>query len=393
MLLLVVFIDMVGFGIILPYLPFWAERYGGTATDVTLLMSIYAGLQFFFAFPLGWLSDRWGRKPILAFSIFGSVISFTLLAMADSLWMLFLSRGLGGVMGANIAVAMAYVADVTKGEERARGMGLMGASFGLGFILGPAIGGLMAAGPEASAAAVDAGSRLAFGLAAGVCGLATVMTLIFLKEPAQHRDAIQHGLADRLRAFAEVVQSPQVLIPIVIAAIAGVAMAGLEGTYALWVERAHGWGPFEVGLFFAYIGVILVAVQGAAVGPVSARMGEARMLLMGLVILSVGMALIPPSVNLALVLGSGALVAIGYAFVDPAISSLVSRSAPPESQGAVMGVVQSTNSLVRVIGPPFAGGLFELVGRDAPYFAGAIFVAVAALLTFRLIRRRRTATA
>ena len=171
-LLLVVFIDMVGFGIMLPYMPFWAEKFGATESAVTALMSIYAFFQFFCAFPLGWLSDRWGRKPILAFSIFGSVISFSLLAMADSLWMLFLSRGLGGIMGANIAVAMAYVADVTEAEERAKGMGLMGAAFGLGFILGPAFGGLLSVGDPA-----QADHRLAFWMAAGVCAFATVMTL------------------------------------------------------------------------------------------------------------------------------------------------------------------------------------------------------------------------
>jgi DHA1 family tetracycline resistance protein-like MFS transporter len=380
-LLLVVFIDMVGFGIMLPYMPFWAEKFGATETAVTALMSIYAFFQFFCAFPLGWISDRWGRKPILALSIFGSVISFSLLAVADSLWMMFLSRGLGGVMGANIAVAMAYVADVTEADERAKGMGLMGAAFGLGFILGPAFGGLLSMGDPA-----QADHRLAFGIAAGVCAFATVMTLVVLKEPARHKEAIAHGLIARLRTFSEVLRQPLVLLPILIGTIAGVAMAGLEGTYALWVERAHGWGPFEVGLFFAYIGTVLVLVQGGAVGPVAARFGEARMLMAGLIILCLGMALIPPSLSIVMVGISGALVAIGYAFCDPAISSLISRNAPPDRQGAVMGVLQSANSLVRIVGPVFAGALFQFLGRDAPYVSGAIIVALAALLAVRLLR-------
>jgi DHA1 family tetracycline resistance protein-like MFS transporter len=380
-LLLVVFVDMVGFGIMLPYMPFWAEKFGATESTVTLLMSVYAFCQFFCAFPLGWISDKWGRKPILAFSIFGSVISFTLLAVADSLWMMFLSRGLGGVMGANIAVAMAYVADVTESEERAKGMGFMGAAFGLGFILGPAFGGLLAMGD-----ADNVDHRLAFFFAAGICGVATVMTLTVLKEPERHGAAITHGLMTRLRTFAEVLREPLVLLPILIGTISGVAMAGLEGTYALWVERAHGWGPFEVGLFFAYIGTILVIVQGGAVGPFAARFGEAKMLMTGLVVLCLGMALVPPSVNIFLVGVSGALVAIGYAFCDPAISSLISRNSPPDKQGAVMGVLQSANSLVRIIGPAIAGLLFQYLGRDAPYISGAIIVALAALLALRLLR-------
>ncbi len=387
-LLLIVFIDMVGFGIMLPYMPFWAERFGASESAVTLLMSVYAFFQFFCAFPLGWISDRWGRKPILALSIFGSVLSFSLLAVADSLWMLFLARGLGGVMGANIAVAMAYVADVTEAEERAKGMGLMGAAFGLGFILGPAFGGLLAMGDPGN---VD--HRLAFYLAAGVCAVATVLTLILLKEPERLGAAIQHGLMTRLRTFGEVLREPLVLLPILIGTISGVAMAGLEGTYALWVERAHGWGPFEVGLVFAYIGAILVVVQGGAVGPVAARFGEAKMLMAGLVVLCLGMALIPPSVNVFMVGVSGALVAIGYAFCDPAISSLISRNSPADKQGAVMGVLQSANSMVRVIGPAIAGVLFQYLGRDAPYISGAIIVALAALLAVRLLRSISVAAA
>ena len=176
------------------------------------------------------------------------------------------------------------------------------------------------------------------------------------------------------------------LLPILIGTISGVAMAGLEGTYALWVERAHGWGPFEVGLFFAYIGTILAIVQGGAVGPVAARFGEAKMLMTGLVMLCLGMALIPPSLSLVMVGVSGGLVAIGYAFCDPAISSLVSRNSPADKQGAVMGVLQSANSLVRIVGPAMAGLLFQYLGRDAPYYSGAIIVALAALLTLRLLR-------
>jgi DHA1 family tetracycline resistance protein-like MFS transporter len=382
-LLLIVFVDMVGFGIIIPYLPFWGERYGATPDLVALLMTVYAGFQFVFAFPLGWVSDNIGRKPVLALSVAGSVVSFGLLAVANSLWLIFLSRALGGVVGANISVAQAYIADVTDQEERAKGMGLLGAALGLGFILGPALGGVLAGS--------DAGNpdyRLTFWVAAAISGASLLTCLFIMREPARRRAVSEErGFRARLRAFGVVVSEPGVAIPIVVAGIAGFAMAGLESTYALWTNREHGWGPQANGWFFAYIGIVLVIVQGGLVGRIAKRFGEARMLMAGLVILMLGMAIVPLSVYPWLVYVNGGLIGIGFGMCSPALNSLTSRNAPTERQGAVMGVLQSAQSLARVAGPAFAGALFARWGHNSPYIASAaILVLVIVLVSLRFGR-------
>ncbi len=382
-LLLIVFVDMVGFGIIIPYLPFWGERYGASPDLVALLMTVYAGFQFVFAFPLGWISDNVGRKPVLALSLVGSVVSFGLLAVADSLLLIFLSRALGGIVGANISVAQAYIADVTDQQERAKGMGLLGASLGLGFILGPALGGVLAG--------ADSGNpdyRLTFWVAAAISGISLLACLFLMKEPARRRAvALERGFRARLTAFGLIIREPGVAIPIIVAGVAGFAMAGLESTYALWTNREHGWGPQANGWFFAYIGVVLVIVQGGLVGPIARRFGEASMLMAGLIVLMLGMALVPFSSTIWLVFVNGGLVALGFGMVSPALNSLTSRNAPEERQGAVMGVLQSAQSMARVVGPAFAGVLFAQWGHHSPYYASAaILVLVVLWVAFRFRR-------
>jgi DHA1 family tetracycline resistance protein-like MFS transporter len=382
-LLLIVFVDMVGFGVIIPFLPFWGERYGATPDLVALLMTVYAGFQFVFAFPLGWISDTIGRKPVLALSVAGSVVSFSLLAVADSLWVIFLSRALGGVVGANISVAQAYIADVTDAEDRAKGMGLLGAALGLGFIFGPALGGLLAGADPA-----NPDYRLTFFVAAGISGASLLICLTLMREPARRTVlAAKRGLRARLRALGLIVSEPGVAIPILVAAIAGFAMAGLESTYALWTNREHGWGPKANGWFFAYIGVVLVLVQGGLVGRIARRFGEARMLIAGLVALTAGMALVPLSVTVPLVFVNGGLIAIGFGMCGPALNSLTSRNAPADRQGAVMGVLQSAQSLARVAGPAFAGVLFARWGHNSPYIAAAVILVGVLVLVGARFRR------
>ncbi len=371
-LCLIVFIDMVGFGVIIPSQPFWTKSFGATAFEIALIMSVYAGCQFVFAFPLGWLSDRVGRKPILILSLCGSVVSFTLVGLAESLLMIVLARALGGVMGANIAVAYAYVADVTSGEERARAMGLLGASIGAGFVLGPFIGGAVA-GPDPANP-----GQIGFFVGAAISAVAVIAAIPLLKEPASHRSNAETGsFRGRLRGFALTLSIPVVLIPIAVAGMAGLAMTGLEATYALWVNEVHGWGARETGLFFGYIGVVLVVVQASLIGPATRLIGERGMLYLGLAFATAGMALVAVSDTVLLVFVNGALIAFGYGFVDPAVSSLVTRNTPAGRQGAVMGVAQSVASLARIAGPAIAGLLFHKLGHNAPYLAGAVILAAA----------------
>ncbi len=377
-LCLIVFIDMVGFGVVIPSQPFWTKSFGATAFEIALVMSVYAACQFVFAFPLGWLSDRIGRKPILLFGLAGSALSFVLVGLADSLTAIVLARALGGATGATIAVAYAYVADVTAGGERARAMGLLGASIGAGFVLGPFIGGAVA-GPDPANP-----GQIGFFVGAAISALAFVAALLVLREPASHRSTAEStGLRARWRGFVMVLSLPAVLIPILVAGMAGLAMTGLEATYALWVNEAHGWGARETGLFFGYIGVLLVVVQAGLIGPTTRRIGERGMLYLGLAFAAAGMALVALSDTVPLVFLNGALIAIGYGFIDPAVGSLISRSTPADRQGMVMGVAQSMASLARIAGPALAGLLFHELGRNAPYIAGAIVIAAALAFALR----------
>lgn len=381
--LLIVFIDMVGFGIIIPFLPFWAEKYGAGPAVVALVMTIYSGCSFISSFPLGWLSDKWGRKPVLLLSIAGSALGFGILAVAQSLWLIFVARAVGGVFGGNIAVAQAYVADTTDDAGRAKGMGLMGAAFGLGFVFGPALGGLLA-GDDPS----NPNFRLTFWVAFGISMFSALLGLFLLREPERHKDVSQDlSPRDRARALVEAVRIPGVLVPILVGFVVIFAMAGLEATYALWTNRTHGWGPQANGYFFACIGVVLVIVQGGLVGPVSRRIGDRRMLVLGVFVLMIGMVLVPASLTMPVLIASGAAVAIGAGFSNPAMTTLASRNAPRDKQGAIMGAAQSMQSLARVLGPIVAGLLFAGIGRDAPYFFGAGVLLFALILIFALYKR------
>ena len=375
-LFLTVFIDMAGFGIIVPFIPFWAEHFEASPAMVTLLFSTFSAVAFFFSFFWGWVSDRWGRRPVLLMSLAGSVVSFLWLGLAEALWMLFAARALGGAFGATVPVAQAYVADVTPPEKRAQGMGKIGAAFGLGFVLGPAIGGLLA-GPDAA----NPNFRLPFFTAAGVSLVSLLVGFILLPEPARHTEAAMssggRALRERFESFAVVVGHPSVALPIAIILMMSFAMGGLESTFALWTERAHQWGPRETGFFFAYIGLLLAITQGIAVGPLSHHFGERKVVPAAIAVMALGMGTVPWADTLPRVLASTAGIAVGFGLANPMSNSLVSRNTPAHIQGAVLGASQSAQALCRIVGPVIAGVLFEALGRDTPYQVGGGILLIA----------------
>src|SRR5258706_6118194 len=292
-LFFIVFIDLVGFGIVIPLLPFYAEHFGASPDRVTLVMASYSLAQFFFAPVWGRLSDRFGRRPILLVSLVFSVASYLWLGFADAWCMLYGARLLPGAGAGNIAAAQAYVADVTPPEGRAKGMGLIGAAFGLGFTVGPAIGGLIA-GSDPTAAAV---ARPAF-VAAALSPLAFAGTLIFLRESLT-ADRHARPRPSRWRLAQDAFGRPALRQLLLLLFITLVAFAGMETTFALWAEGAFGWGPRQVGGIFFFVGIVLILVQGGLIGRLTKRFGEARLLLAGSLAITLGLVGLPLAHGLA----------------------------------------------------------------------------------------------
>jgi DHA1 family tetracycline resistance protein-like MFS transporter len=298
--------------------------------------------------------------------------------------MLFAARATGGIFGANIAVAQAYIADVTAPEDRAKGMGMMGAAFGAGFVLGPAIGGLLA-GPDAA----NPDFRLPFFVASGISFLAVVVGIVFLREPERHAEtSVPRGLIERFKGFAAVMAHPRVAWPLAVLVMMAFVMAGLESTLALWTERAHGWGPRENAFFFTYIGAILVVVQGGLVRLAMKRFDEAVCVPYAVLAMTLGIGMIPWCDTVWLVYLSGALIAFGLGLGNPLLNALISKGTPDEVQGAVLGASQSAQSLCRILGPITAGTLFAAFGRDMPYYLGGVILVVATCAALRIAGTR-----
>lgn len=368
----IVLTDLIGFGIVIPLLPFYAEHFGASPNTVTLVMATYSAGQLLMAPVWGRLSDRLGRRPILLTSLLGSILSYLWLGFADSLWVLFAARLLQGAMAGNIAAAQAYVADVTTPDRRAKGMGMIGAAFGLGFIFGPFLGGVLAGSdphqPNTAAPAF---------LAAGLSALAFLGTVAFLKEslpPEARRSAAVR--VSRLVAIRRAFDRPRLRLLILLFFAITAAFSAMETTFAMWTERQFGWGAQQVSYIFVYIGLLAATVQGGLIHRLTRKYGEPKVLLAGTGSIVLGLLLVPLSAGLPLLLVATALLALGMGMTQPSINSLISREAQVHEQGEVMGVSQSMGSFARIVGPTVGGMLMAGLGRHAPFLAGAVVMAV-----------------
>ena len=364
-----VFLDLVGFGIVIPLLPLYAERFGAGPVTVAWLVAVYSLMQFLFAPWWGQLSDRIGRRPVLLVGLFGSAASYLLFGLAGSLTTLFVARILAGVAGANVGVAQAYVADITAPEDRARGMGMIGAAFGLGFILGPAIGGLLA----------PFGAGVPF-LAAGLLALINgLLAIRWLPESRDRALGVVEGTAGiqarwkSLRRFGRI---PGTLSLFAALFLLTLAFAALEATISLFADRRWSFTPSGVAFLFVYLGVIVTVVQGGVVGRLAKRFGDRRVAMLGMIALAAGMAGLAFAPTLPLLALALALLAVGQGAATPTLTALVSRAAPPEERGRILGVSQSLSALGRVLGPLWGGLAFARLGISAPYLSGALVVAV-----------------
>lgn len=355
---LTIFVNLVGFGIIIPLLPFYAESFGASPLTIGLLFAIYSACQLVASPALGDLSDRYGRRPVLIFSLLGTVVSFVMMAMAHSIWVLFAARIVDGLSGGNISTARAYVADVTEPKDRSKAYGLIGAAFGLGFIMGPALSGILAA--YSMTAPIWA--------AAAVTMVATLMAWFWLPETVHRASA---GTGNPFRSLAEMLQRPGLRRMLWVDFIYWFAFAIFQTTFALFVARRFGFTVSTTGYFFAGFGVLGAVVQGLAIRPVVHRMGDKPTFLLGLGCAAVGLiaATLAPTVGLFTV----ALVplALGIGFGHPTVSSLVSRAGGRDEQGRVQGAAGAMESLGRAMGPVWGNEALARYGLATPYLSAA----------------------
>jgi multidrug resistance protein len=371
-----VFIDLLGFGIIIPLLPFYAETFGATAFTVGLLATSFSLMQFVFAPVWGRVSDRVGRRPIILLGLLGSCLSYFGFGMASTLTSLFAARIFAGIAGANIPTAQAVVADLTTPENRAKGMGLVGAAFGLGFIFGPAIGGFLSRYGYSVPAFFASGLSLANFVAAWFLLPETLKP--------EHRAIERVGRIDALRSA---LARPHLPLLLVIGFLVVAAFSGYESTFALFAERTYSFHASSIGYVFAFVGIILVIVQGVLVGKVVKGIGEHHVVPASLAIVAVGLLMIPATRSVAALLVANGVMAVGMGFNNPALMSLISRYSSAEDQGGVMGLTQSLNSLARIVGPMWAGFAFDHLGIGMPYITSAAVMGVAALLAIHALWR------
>ena len=349
-----IFIDLVGFGIVIPVLPFYAEgtKFGATPREVGLLFASYSFMQLIFAPVLGRLSDKYGRRPILLISLLGTSLGFLILGFATTLWMLFLGRIIDGISGGNISTAQAYIADVTTKEDRAKGMGLIGAAFGLGFVFGPAIGGVLSRW----------GINVPF-LFAGTLAFANAILLYFTLPETVTPDHPARTSAASGRGWGQLIVSlknPRLGFVMTIYFLSIVAFSIMTAVFSLFMLFRLGYDAFHNGWVFAYVGVISAIIQGGLIGKLVKRFGEPALAVTGGLLFSASLFVVPfigPAIGLIGILSTGAVTAIGQALSGPSLSSLASKSAGAGEQGGVLGAMQSVASLARAVGPALAAFL------------------------------------
>lgn len=383
LIFLTVLIDMIGFGIVIPILPLYSEHFGATPWQIGLLLGSFSLMQLISSPIMGRWSDKVGRKPILLASIIGTAIGFLTLGLANSLWMLFLGRIIDGISGGNISTAQAYIADVTPLEKRSTAMGIIGAAFGLGFMLGPAMGGILGHGSL----------QTPFFWAAGLALLNSILICFFLPEslPEERRKAAIAEPSTLGKTFLSTIGTPLGTV-LLCSLVCTIAFSLVTALFTLFTAHRLHWSARDNGLLFAYIGFLGMLIQGGLIRRLAPKTGEKPLIILGAVLLCVSMLLLPVSNNLGLILLASSGMAIGNSLIVPMLSGLASKSADAQSQGVVMGLAQSVASLARMIGPALGGLLlyFDELHPNLPYGISP-FWASAALMVLGVIAALRLA--
>jgi multidrug resistance protein len=376
-------LDLVGFGIVVPILGRYAERFGASGFEVGLLVASFSAAQFVCAPILGRLSDRIGRKPVLLLSLFGTAVGSFLTGAAGALWVLFAGRIIDGASGGSVAVAQGAVTDLASHDERPRLLGMLSAAFGVGFVVGPAIGGLASLG----------GPHVPFFVAGTVALVNGLIAIRRLPETLHRQQGVPDRRTTRRPEPARPPSTRSTLTRIWILALVGFsaicAFSGFEATFSLFADRRFGMTEGPVALVFLGVGLLLVVVQTRLVGPTSDRFGSLGALQLGLVCNAAGLGLLSLTHSWFLLVPSLALLTTGQGLAIPNLAAAVADRAPDEERGEALGFQQRWQSLGRIVGPIVAGALFQVVGVPAPYVAGAALT----LLALGLLTRAQSSLA
>jgi multidrug resistance protein len=363
-------LDMIGFGIVAPILGRYADRYGASGFQVGLLFASFSLAQMVFSPILGRWSDRVGRKPVIVISLFGTAIGSFITGAAGALWVLFAGRLIDGASGASVSVAQSAITDLATKEQRARMLGLLGMAFGVGFVFGPAIGGLAALG----------GPHIPFYVAGTLALINAVAAIIRIQEtrvPNKAAPTTRVHVPFRKRRYG---------------ALAGVgffsmlAFSGFEATFSLFGGARFNLTEASTALVFLGVGVVMSAVQGSLIGPLTKRFGSLQLLRNGLVLVSIGLLFLGAAVIWPTMIVALLFMVVGAGISNPSLTALVADSAHEDRRGEALGIQQSASALARVIGPPLAGLAFDHVGIGAPFTFGALIYVLAIGIAFRKLK-------
>jgi MFS transporter, DHA1 family, tetracycline resistance protein len=382
---LTVFIYLLGFGMIIPVIPLLSTYYGASPLQAGLLLSVFSLMQFIFSPVWGKLSDRYGRRPILLICLVGETLSYLVFAWARSLEMLFVARILTGFFGASISTASAYISDVTSQQERSKGMAMIGAAFGLGFLFGPALGGGLTLYAETiSNDPQFIGGFSSYGVAL-LCLLTTIFAFFYLKETLsdenRRRQAKKQG---RLDLILKYLRMPVVGSLVFTFGITSLSMSLMEATLVLFMKERFAWGIKEVSFGFAYVGLCIVITQGLLVRKLIPVLGERNLLRLGLGLMIVGMGGIAFAEHLWMMAVVQTLLALGSGFVNPSILGSISLLVTSDEQGLALGTTQSLSALGRVIGPALGGLVFSTLSIASPFILSSFLLASAFLLVLSI---------
>lgn len=382
-LFLTVFIDLIGFGMVIPFLSYYAREYGASGTTVGAVVGIYSIMQFFFAPVWGRLSDRVGRRPVLLISLTASFTGYLLFAFTQNLTVLFASRIIAGIGGANIGTAQAYIADATTPENRAKGMGLIGAAFGLGFILGPPLSGILSAfGTNRGLP----GNLLPGLVAAGLSFTAFLVALSVLTESKPPGLVPRSGIPPQFdrRIWRDLLHNRLLASLMFGLFLTLLAVAGMEVSVTIHGRDRFNFRQLDMAYLFLFMGFIVAGIQGGLIGKLAKRVGEKGLIVIGAASFTLGFVLVPLIDRVPLLYCVAFFIAVGQGLCYPSLTSLVSKVAPEGERGSMLGLATSVGSLARFLGPILSGFLYDLAKAKGSFWGGAILMLAALVIAVRM---------